>query len=87
MLVNAVDVVEDKGLEPLLDDKGEPMLDDFGNPMMVQVREATVIHNVRQVDLAKDVRNIGGKVGDYVDVMKKFKVYPVINLRISKRLW
>ena len=87
VLVNAVDVVEDKGLEPLLDDKGEPMLDDFGNPMMVQVREATVIHNVRQVDLAKDVRNIGGKVGDYVDVMKKFKVYPVINLRISKRLW
>lgn len=87
VLVNAVDVVEDKGLEPLLDAKGEPMLDDFGNPMMVQVREATVIHNVRQVDLAKDVRNIGGKVGDYVDVMKKFKVYPVINLRISKRLW
>lgn len=38
-------------------------------------------------DLVKDVDNVRGKVGDYVDVAKKFKVFPVINLRISKRLF
>lgn len=39
------------------------------------------------VDLAKDVENIGGKVGRYVDVISKFKVYPVLNFRISKRIF
>ena len=53
----------------------------------VQVRQAKEIYVKREVDLAKDVRNIGGKVGDYVDVLKAFKVYPVINVRISRRLW
>lgn len=38
-------------------------------------------------DLASEVRNIRGKVGDYVDVAKALKVYPVINLRISKTLF
>lgn len=38
-------------------------------------------------DLAKDVTNIGGKVGDYVKAIKQFTVYPVINLRISYRLF
>ena len=52
-----------------------------------QVRQAKEIYVKREVDLAKDVRNIGGKVGDYVDVLKAFKVYPVINVRISRRLW
>ena len=51
-----------------------------------QVRQAKEIYVKREVDLAKDVRNIGGKVGDYVDVLKAFKVYPVINVRISRRL-
>ncbi len=39
------------------------------------------------VDLLNDVENIGGQVGDYVDVFKAFKVYPVLNLRITKRLF
>lgn len=52
-----------------------------------QVRKAKEIYVKREVDLCKDVRNIRGKVGDYVDVMKAFTVYPVINLRISRRLF
>ena len=39
------------------------------------------------VDLINDVENIGGQVGDYVDLFKAFKVYPVLNLRITKRLF
>jgi hypothetical protein len=38
-------------------------------------------------DLAKDVTNIEGKVGDYVKGIKGFKVMPVFNLRISYRLF
>lgn len=39
------------------------------------------------VDLAKDVKNIKGKVGDYVDLFKAFKVFPVIDLRITHRIF
>lgn len=60
---------------------------DDGMENGVQVRQAKEIYVKREVNLAKDVRNIGGKVGDYVDVMKAFKVYPVISLRVSRRLW
>jgi hypothetical protein len=35
------------------------------------------------VDLAKDVKDISGKVGDYVDFFKTFKVFPVLNFRIA----
>ena len=38
-------------------------------------------------DLAKDVENIGGKVGDYVSFVKGLKVYPVMNLKILFRLY
>lgn len=38
-------------------------------------------------DLINDVEDIPGKVGDYVNVMSKFKVYPMANLRISYRLF
>ena len=38
-------------------------------------------------DLAKDVENIGGKVGDYVSFVKTLQVYPVLNLKISFRLF
>jgi len=34
-------------------------------------------------DLINDVEDIGGKVGDYVDMVKNFKIFPVLNLRIS----
>ena len=38
-------------------------------------------------NLAKDVENIGGKVGDYVDLLKAFKVFPVINVRITRSIF
>lgn len=38
-------------------------------------------------DLMNDVENIGGKVGDYVDLARKFKVYPVVSLRIARSLF
>ena len=36
-------------------------------------------------DLANDVANIEGKVGDYVKFIKGIKAYPVLNLRLSYR--
>ena len=60
---------------------------DDGMENGIQVRQAKEIYVKREVDLVKDVRNIKGKVGDYVDVLKSFKAYPVINVRISRRLW
>ena len=39
------------------------------------------------VDLTRDVENIRGKVGTYVDVAKKFKVFPVLNLRLAYTLF
>ena len=39
------------------------------------------------VNLSKDVINIKGKPGDYVDVMKTFKVYPVISFSVSYRFF
>lgn len=38
-------------------------------------------------DLANEVENIRGKVGDYVDLIKVFKVYPVLQLRLTRRLF
>ena len=38
-------------------------------------------------NLSKDVENIGGKVGTYVDLIKAFKVFPVLNLRLSGTLF
>lgn len=38
-------------------------------------------------DLAKDVEDIGGKVGAYVDLLKAFKVYPVLNVRVTKTIF
>lgn len=38
-------------------------------------------------DLAKDIRDIGGKVGAYVDLIKVFKVCPVLNVRITKTIF
>lgn len=38
-------------------------------------------------DLTRDVKNVRGKVGDYVDVIKKFEVFPVLNLRITRRIF
>lgn len=39
------------------------------------------------IDLTSDVENISGKVGRYVDVIEKFKVYPVLNVRLTRKLF
>lgn len=39
------------------------------------------------VNLAKDVENISGKVGDYVSLFKGIKVYPVLELRLTHRIF
>ncbi|MBR5844077.1 MAG: hypothetical protein IKY75_05790 [Bacteroidaceae bacterium] len=38
-------------------------------------------------DLARDVENIDGKIGSYVSFAKGLQVYPVLNLRVSFRLF
>ena len=38
-------------------------------------------------NLTKDITNIEGKMGQYVDLARKFQVFPVINLRISRLLF
>lgn len=38
-------------------------------------------------DLANDVDNIMFKVGDYVDLLKGFKVYPVLNVRFTRSIF
>ena len=38
-------------------------------------------------DLVHDVDNVHGKVGDYVNIIKKFKVFPVLNIRLTRRLF
>lgn len=38
-------------------------------------------------DLAQDIYNIRGKVGDYVDLIKKVKAFPIIQLKIVRRLF
>lgn len=38
-------------------------------------------------DLARDVENISGKVGTYADIVKTFKVFPVLNLKLAYRLF
>ena len=39
------------------------------------------------VNLTKDVENIGGQVGRYVDLFSTFKVYPVLSVRFTKRIF
>lgn len=41
------------------------------------------IYTHEGVNLSEDVDNIHGKVGDYVNLMKTFKVYPALNFRIA----
>lgn len=38
-------------------------------------------------DLANEVTNIGGKVGDYVDVVKAFRVYPVVEVKLTYKFF
>ena len=41
----------------------------------------------RDVSLTDDVENINGQVGTYVDLFKAFKVFPVLSLRITKKIF
>jgi hypothetical protein len=38
-------------------------------------------------NLTKDVEGITGKVGDYVDLFKKWNVYPAVSVRFTKTLF
>ena len=38
-------------------------------------------------DMVHDLENIKGKVGDYIDLLTAFKVYPVLNVRFTKSLF
>lgn len=38
-------------------------------------------------DLVNDVEHISGKVGRYVDIIKAFPVFPVLELRITRRIF
>ena len=39
------------------------------------------------INLTKDVKNVKGQVGRYVDVFNAFKVYPVLSFRITKTIF
>lgn len=41
----------------------------------------------RDINLTKDVENISGQVGTYVDLLKALKVYPVLSVRITKNIF
>lgn len=41
----------------------------------------------RDVNLTEDVENISGQVGTYVDLLKALKIYPVLSLRITKKIF
>ncbi len=45
------------------------------------------IFNHEGVNLSKDVENIQGKVGEYVDLLGKLTVYPVFNIRFTYSLF
>ena len=38
-------------------------------------------------DITRGFKKVWGKQGDYVDIVKKFKAFPVINVRIARRLF
>jgi hypothetical protein len=59
-----------------------------GTPNLV-VYHGLKVSNIayRDVSLIDDVENIDGQVGKYVDLFKAFKVYPVLSLRITKRIF
>ena len=38
-------------------------------------------------DITRGFRKVWGKQGDYVDIVKEFKVFPVLNIRVSRRLF
>lgn len=59
-----------------------------GTPELV-VRHGLKLSNgtYRDVSLTEDVENINGQVGTYVDLFNAFKVFPVLSLRITKKIF
>jgi hypothetical protein len=39
------------------------------------------------VNLTKDVKDAKGKVGDWIDLIGGFKVYPVLSVRFTKTIF
>ena len=39
------------------------------------------------INLTKDVKNVKGQVGSYVDVFNAFKIFPVLSVRFTKNLF
>ena len=58
-----------------------------GTPELIVHHGLKLNGSYRDVSLTDDVENISGKVGTYVDLFKAFKVYPVLSLRITKRIF
>lgn len=62
-------------------------VEDYVEPEDPKAGKATTRHQ-REVDLTRDVENMNvGRVKDYVDILKQFTVYPVINIRLAKRIF
>ena len=38
-------------------------------------------------DVKRGLRDINGKVGRYVDLMSSFKVFPVLNVRLTRKIF
>lgn len=48
----------------------------------------TIVRKNREVDLTRDVHDLHeGKVNDMVKIIKKFTAYPVINIRIARKIF
>lgn len=73
------------GFGSALDKKKRLYLDVDLGVLLWGGRPKIVTHE--NVDLARDVVNISGKPGDYVDLVKKFTVYPVLTFRLSYNLF
>ncbi len=39
------------------------------------------------INLSKDLKNVSGQVGDYIDLSKKFPVYPMLSVRLTKTIF
>lgn len=39
------------------------------------------------IDMVHDLENVPGRIGQYCDIVRAFKIYPVLNLRLSRRLF
>lgn len=69
---------------PISKDKKTSIGFDFGAVLWGGVPDI-ITHD--GIDMVNDLDNVHGKVGDYISLIKKFPVYPVLNFRISQKLF